>query len=202
MELLVLGLDGLSSNMLERFDPKTPFFDALLDEGISGSLRSVDPPDTFPAWTSFATGLDPSRHGVSNMVLQEADYSQPPVTPNTSDPAIYDLIPDATFINLQASYGRLPAAENTTLVAGKLAPEKETTVPGGLQSLPEYNQYQVFKDDEFVGEGKRNRPEEYVAHLSEILESKYNFANAAFEKKTSQTLGLYCSPRWIGSLTS
>lgn len=68
--------------------------------GVAGDLRSVDPPAGFPAWTSFATGLDPSSHGVTNIIEQIPDYSTPPATSNRFDSAIYDFVDDAAFINL------------------------------------------------------------------------------------------------------
>lgn len=181
MQLLILGLDGLSANMIQRFDPNTPFISQVRDEGVAGDLRSVNPPATFPAWTSFATGLDPSSHGVTNMVKQQSDYSTPPTTGNQSDQAIYDFLDNAALVNLQGSYGRVPSGDDTTLVTGKLAPDKSEAVPEHLHGLPSYEQYQVFKDDAFVGTGKHANPEAYVDHLNEIIDSKYAFADAVFE---------------------
>lgn len=57
MELLVIGLGGLSYNILERFDVDFHHLDRVREEVVSGDLMSVDTPITVPAWTSFATGL-------------------------------------------------------------------------------------------------------------------------------------------------
>jgi predicted AlkP superfamily phosphohydrolase/phosphomutase len=73
MDLLIIGLDGVSPNMLAEFDVDTPFLSTVRDEGVAGPLMSVDTPTTLPAWTSFATGMDPGSHGITNMVRQSAD---------------------------------------------------------------------------------------------------------------------------------
>lgn len=64
--LLVVGLDGASLELLERWagDGRMPAMRALLARGTFGRLRSTVPAATFPAWTSLATGVNPGRHGV------------------------------------------------------------------------------------------------------------------------------------------
>lgn len=64
MELLVVGVDGLSYNVLDRFDVETSFLYSLRSAVVSGDLTSVDTPTTIPAWTSFATGFDQGSHGL------------------------------------------------------------------------------------------------------------------------------------------
>lgn len=66
MKLLVIGLDGAT------FDQLTPWIEAgymptlgrLIRDGAWARLRSTIPPITAPAWSSFATGLNPGRHGI------------------------------------------------------------------------------------------------------------------------------------------
>ena len=41
-----------------------PTFEKILKEGASGLLMSTIPPVTPPAWASFATGVNPGKHGV------------------------------------------------------------------------------------------------------------------------------------------
>jgi predicted AlkP superfamily phosphohydrolase/phosphomutase len=68
VRLLVIGLDGAT------FDRLKPWMEAgymetigsLVKEGAWGPLKSTLPPVTAPAWSTFATGLNPGRHGVFN----------------------------------------------------------------------------------------------------------------------------------------
>lgn len=43
---------------------RLPTFQKILKEGASGILMSTMPPVTPPAWASFATGVNPGKHGV------------------------------------------------------------------------------------------------------------------------------------------
>jgi predicted AlkP superfamily phosphohydrolase/phosphomutase len=199
MKLLLIGLDGVSANMIDRFDVKLDYLDTLQNEGVSGDLRSVDPPTTYPAWTSFATGLDPSSHGVRNMVIQNEDYSTAPVDVNISDPAIYDFLEKSTFINLQGSYDRVPVAEGTSLVSGKLSPDKEEAIPAHLRVLSEYDDYKIFVDEEFMGSKTGVNPDKYVSHLKTVARSRFRFARAALEKEDPKVgYVLFSALDWLG----
>ncbi len=41
-----------------------PVLRGLVERGASGVLRSTTPPVTFPAWSSFMTGVNPGKHGI------------------------------------------------------------------------------------------------------------------------------------------
>ncbi len=64
--LLVLGLDGASFEvirpMIER--GQLPNLGSWMKTGSHAPLRSTQPPVTFPAWSSFMTGLEPGIHGL------------------------------------------------------------------------------------------------------------------------------------------
>ncbi|MCX7016309.1 MAG: alkaline phosphatase family protein, partial [Candidatus Sumerlaeota bacterium] len=64
--LLIIGLDGAAPELVERWmgEGRLPNLARLRDAGVFSPLRSTIPPATFPAWTSFMTGMGPGRHGV------------------------------------------------------------------------------------------------------------------------------------------
>jgi predicted AlkP superfamily phosphohydrolase/phosphomutase len=63
--LLVIGLDSVSPWLLfERFLPQMPRMRALLARSRFGTLRSVDPPITVPAWAVMFSGMDPGTLGL------------------------------------------------------------------------------------------------------------------------------------------
>ncbi|NHN46533.1 hypothetical protein G9464_02835 [Halostella sp. JP-L12] len=193
MELLVVGLDGLSDNMLSEFDVETPFFDHVRSAGVSGDLRSVDTPTTLPAWTSFATGLDPGSHGISTMLQQSSDYSISSVSCNTTDPAVYDLLDDAVFVNLPASVEREPAGE-TKLVSSILSADPSDAVPVRLQSLRAFDDY-VVHDDESL----KSNPESYIEHLRSVTRARHAFAVEAFDREDPRMgFVLFSTPDWVG----
>jgi predicted AlkP superfamily phosphohydrolase/phosphomutase len=64
--LLVLALDGATFDVIRPLAEagRLPNLARWIEEGTSAPLRSTVPPVTFPAWSTFMTGLEPGRHGV------------------------------------------------------------------------------------------------------------------------------------------
>lgn len=198
MDILVIGLDGLSYNMIDRFDISFPYLNSTKKNGVSGDLMSVDTPTTIPAWTSFATGKDPGSHGVHNMNQVSKDYQYGPVEPNTKDAAIYDFLDDALFLNLPASAGRVPAADGTLLESSLLEKTKAEMVPEPLQELDAYESYNPMHDH-----SKKQRPKVYRNHIREIIASRERFAREAFETYDPRFgFVLFSSTDWAGHMLS
>lgn len=198
MELLVIGLDGLSTNMLDRFDIEPEYISSVLQNGVSGDLMSVDTPTTLPAWTSFATGKDPGSHGLTNMIQQSPDYETSPLQTNTKDAAAYDFIEDAMFVNLPASVGRVPAAENTHLVSAMLAEDEADAVPEDLQDLETFDDYILDHD-----KALKTNPDKYFDHVCHITRARRDFAAEAFEAYDPRFgFVLFSTPDWAGHLLS
>ena len=65
-DVLVLGLDGASWDVIDPLlrAGKLPHLAAWRAQGVCAPLASCVPPMSFPAWSSFATGLAPGRHGL------------------------------------------------------------------------------------------------------------------------------------------
>ncbi len=63
--VLVLGLDSVSPWLLyEKFLPLMPRMQKLLQRSRYGTLRTVDPPITVPAWAVMFSGMDPGTLGL------------------------------------------------------------------------------------------------------------------------------------------
>jgi predicted AlkP superfamily phosphohydrolase/phosphomutase len=63
--LAIIGLDSVSPWLLwDRFLPQMPRMRELLSHSRYGTLRSVDPPITVPAWASMFSGADPGTLGL------------------------------------------------------------------------------------------------------------------------------------------
>ena len=76
-KLLCLGIDGISSKMVEELGVQLPIISKLRLESESGKLKSVlssdglkeefkNVPFSGPAWTSIYTGLTPDKHKVES----------------------------------------------------------------------------------------------------------------------------------------
>ncbi|HIE38013.1 MAG TPA: hypothetical protein EYP77_02910, partial [Anaerolineae bacterium] len=62
--VLVIGLDGASPHLIQRWQDELPNLRRLMVDGVSGTLWSVVPPRSVPAWYCFATGMNPAKIGV------------------------------------------------------------------------------------------------------------------------------------------
>ena len=66
MKVFVLGLDGATWDLVAPLvrDGVMPNLARLMEEGVSGTLRSVFPPLSPVAWTGVMTGKNSGKHGV------------------------------------------------------------------------------------------------------------------------------------------
>jgi predicted AlkP superfamily phosphohydrolase/phosphomutase len=63
--VLVIGLDSASPwTLFERFLPEMPRMKELLGRSVYGTLESIDPPITVPAWAVMFSGMDPGTLGL------------------------------------------------------------------------------------------------------------------------------------------
>jgi predicted AlkP superfamily phosphohydrolase/phosphomutase len=149
--VLAIGLDGAT------FDVLTPLMDAgrlpnlraLCTQGSWGRLRSTVPPLTAPAWTSFATGVNPGKHGIFQF-FQSSNQRGPRVALDSvvdrsaiRAPAFWRFLNDAGLrvglVNVPMTYP--PPVVDGFVIAGMPAPlrTKTLTYPAELQKrLPGY----------------------------------------------------------------
>src|SRR5207249_10673061 len=74
-KVVVIGLDCLEPSLLfERFRGELPHLEGLMAKGMSGRLRSCDPPITVPAWSSMMSSKDPGTLGIYGF-RNRSDYS-------------------------------------------------------------------------------------------------------------------------------
>ncbi len=69
-KVLVIGLDSATFDLIMPWvrDRRLPNIAKLVEGGVSGELRSVIPPLSWPAWASFTTGKNPGKHGIFDFV--------------------------------------------------------------------------------------------------------------------------------------
>ncbi len=74
-KVFVVGLDGGTLDLIGPWarDGVLAVFKRLLGEGAWAPLRTTIPPITGPAWTAFATGKNPGKHGLFDFVGRRAD---------------------------------------------------------------------------------------------------------------------------------
>src|SRR5947208_4908870 len=74
-KVAIIGLDAATWTLIRPWmaEGSMPNLAKLMKEGVSGTLRSILPPITPPAWTSFMTGKDTGKHDVFHFIETAPD---------------------------------------------------------------------------------------------------------------------------------
>jgi predicted AlkP superfamily phosphohydrolase/phosphomutase len=100
-KVVVIGLDAATWTLLRPWmaEGKMPNLAKLMKAGVSGSLESILPPITPPAWTSFMTGKNPGKHGIFNFIETEHGGYAMNYANATSrrSPTVWKLLNDAGY---------------------------------------------------------------------------------------------------------
>lgn len=141
MKVLVIGLDGATPNFLMRWarEGKLPTFARIIENGVSGKLRSTIPPVTCPAWLSFMTGKNPGKLGVFDFIDRKAGTYKVEVVDfqKISSKYVWDVLSEkgkkVGVFNVPTTFP--PKEVNGFIVAGWPVPQSAIyTYPNGLQS--------------------------------------------------------------------
>ncbi|MEE2939025.1 MAG: alkaline phosphatase family protein, partial [Planctomycetota bacterium] len=69
--VVVIGLDGFDPEMARRYRDRMPNFRALEEEGCHSALGTSIPSISPVAWSTFATGVDASRHNIYDFLTRD-----------------------------------------------------------------------------------------------------------------------------------
>lgn len=72
MKTLVLGFDGASPKLVDKWIMNLPAFKAFKEHGIFGQTIPPTPAQTPVAWTTFMTGKNPGNHGIFSFAVRES----------------------------------------------------------------------------------------------------------------------------------
>lgn len=128
LKAAVIGLDGATFEVIDQMiaQGRLPNLKRLMAEGCWGRLRSSITPNSFPGWTSAATGTSEGRHGIfMPLVRREDNFTLKAMsTLDIKVKSIWELLSErghcVGVINDPCSYPALPV--NGYLVCGMLWP--------------------------------------------------------------------------------
>jgi predicted AlkP superfamily phosphohydrolase/phosphomutase len=78
-KLIILGFDGADAKLAQQWmdEGKLPNLAKLRSQGTFAPLRSTIPSQTPVSWSTFATGLDPGRHGIFDFLKRDTKTYTP-----------------------------------------------------------------------------------------------------------------------------
>lgn len=139
---LVIGLDGGTFKVIDRLisEGRMPTLERLGREGVRGSLESTVITNSFPAWTTCTTGVNPGKHGIFYALLRDRTRYGMKLM-NSSDVKarrLWDLLNDAGLtagvVNVPGTYPPQPL--DGFLITDMLTPSLESrlTEPESLKA--------------------------------------------------------------------
>ena len=69
--VIVLGFDGVDPDLIQEWMEHLPNIQKLSQTGTLLSLGTTNPPQSPVAWASFATGLNPGKHGIFDFLRRD-----------------------------------------------------------------------------------------------------------------------------------
>ena len=138
--VLVIGIDGTTFDWIDPLmqEGKLPNLARISQQGTRGPLETVFPPITSTAWTSFATGKNPGKHGILEFI-QRRGGSMREMAANASQrtgKALWEILGDAgkkvIVTNFPVTYPPRPV--NGVLISDFMTPRgrRDITYPNTL----------------------------------------------------------------------
>ncbi len=174
---LVIGLDGGTFKVIDRLvaEGRMPNLARVAREGVRGQLESTVITNSFPAWTTCTTGVNPGKHGIYYALLRDRTRYGMKLMNSTDVKArrVWDLLNDAGIktgvVNVPGTYPPQPI--DGFLVTDMLTPSLESrlTEPEELKTamLAELGDYII---DVPIGLGDKTYVRERLLRSIELRE--------------------------------
>jgi predicted AlkP superfamily phosphohydrolase/phosphomutase len=182
-QVVIIGLDGGSFRTLGPWirDGSLPNLRGLIEQGASGPLTTVVPPETATAWSSFMTGKNPGKHGVFGFTTKEKRTGRivPVSAASRTGRAFWDLLSDAgkkvLVLNVPTTYPPQPL--NGVLISDFLTPKGRRDFvypPALLEELEQrFGPYPLYMRTYFSANLSEANAERFLRELHEELRTKF-----------------------------
>lgn len=156
---VVIGLDGATFRLLDPLIQQgiMPHLAKLRAQGVSAVLRSTMPPYTAPAWTTFATGVNPGKHGCYDFLLPTDDLENFDLCNSTHirTSTIYEMLHEvgkrSILINLPNSF---PVRLDSPTITDMLTVGDNCVFPDSLkEKYPILKKYRLAPNEELQVKG-------------------------------------------------
>lgn len=190
-KVMIIGLDGATMNVLQPLADKgeLPHIAEFIQRGACGPLRSVVPPVSPAAWSTFATGMNPGGHGILNFYQAYSDSYAPRFVNAAArrGTAFWELAGRRGIrhgiVNVPVTYP--PRTENGFVISGMLSPG----LGRAMASPPElYDELLALSPDYRVDVDMKSAP----THTPEAF---LDIAMSCIEARLKAGLGLYRNHR-------
>lgn len=186
--LLVIGLDGATFDLIQRMGKDRPtVFDEVKERGCHGTLETIFPPLTGPAWISFQVGKNPGRHGVYDFFkyegLKEGDIKVVS-TDDIDGTTFYETLVEGgakcTILHMPISY---PPRIDATMVTGFFSGQDGCFFPKSLEKDLDLSDFNVFLLEKIrEGDLKGAAYWKQFEHLRSVVRGRYNVGKQLLQR--------------------
>ncbi|MDS0221684.1 alkaline phosphatase family protein [Haloarcula sp. S1AR25-5A] len=191
----LIGLDGIPPRLLDEAIEKghTPTLEELGKTGVKGTTKTVIPPLSMAAWSSFATGRDLGGHGIFNFMLKQkgsynTQFANGSLLHEYSIP-YWDYL-DANglktgVMNLMPGY---PPSESAGFHIGDLVtspPDGNYMYPPDLNSEIEenVNEYLLYPYSSYTPDKSERALEQYIEDLFDMEKNRSSIGKYLIQNK-------------------
>jgi len=169
------GIDGVPYRFLEDHFDEFEHLGALAEEGSSGAIDSIVPPESSACWPALTTGVNPGETGVYGFQDREiSSYdTYVPMGRDVQATRLWDRVADAgrdaTVMNVPVTFP--PQRNVQRMVSGFLSPGVDkASYPDEMR---EYLQSTDYRIDANAKLGHDEDKSEFIENAHETLDARY-----------------------------
>lgn len=186
----IIGIDGGTLELVKPWveQGKLPTFAKIMRDGVSGELMSTIQPISASSWSSFVTGKNPGKHGISDFVRSTPfDYKVEFVNASARNgKSLWRILSDhdetVGVMNVPVTFP--PEEVNGFLIAGMLSPSlgSDFVYPDGLLKEIEENVGEYAIDVDVPNVAGQDKREEFLNKSMELLDMRGRASKYLYSK--------------------
>jgi len=187
MRVAVIGLDCAAPDLIfNKLKGDLPVLSRMTSEGISGKLRSSDPPITVPAWMVMSTGRSPGEldlYGFRSRIPNSYNGIKIPTSSDIKFDTVWDILgkrnKKSIIIAVPPSYPPKPIPG--LMVSDFLTPgkDKEFTYPPGLKN----EILRDFPDYQFDVKFRKPEKKQIIDEIYKMTDTRFKMAEKMLKEK-------------------
>lgn len=183
-KIVVIGLDGSSWDLVKPLVDagRLPNIKRMMDGGMHSTMLSTNPAHSAPAWTTFATGVEPTEHGCLDFLTVNKNIDDLKLIDSTQIPqeTIYEMMvrhgKTPILINLPNTFP--PRLKNNTTITSLMTRGPKFVFPETL--LEKYPELQKYRLNPNAKLRLQDNFDPYVKDLCVLEQDRVNAAKVLF----------------------
>lgn len=198
MKLIILGLDGATFDIINRYNEKhLPNLKAIISKGSYGVLKSTFPPITGPAWMALATGKNPGKTGIFDFLNRDSSKNFKMKIISSNDyrlnGSFWDFLSDKNNKIGIWNYPLLfpPYPINGFMISGLgTSPEEEFTYPKNIKKklLDLCKGYNI--EIPYITPRYKNKPSLFISDVKKLIKQNKEIISFLINKNIDVFFGV------------